>query len=66
MLDCITTFWLAGDLKGDGIEVPRMLSFLVGEAEVQGQGTDGLQILEAKAWWDSGVLGKEITKRKTV
>jgi hypothetical protein len=64
LLDCVTTFWLAGKLKGEGITVPRMLSFLVGETEEDGQGTEGLQILEAKAWWDSGVLSKEIAVRK--
>jgi len=64
LLDCTTTFWLQGELAGDGIMVPRMLSFLVGEAEGDGMGTDGLQILEAKAWWDSGVLMKEMMMRK--
>jgi hypothetical protein len=62
--DCVTTFWMKPPLNGDGITVPRMLSFLIGEAEVKGQGTDGLQILEAKAWWDSNVLVKEVLRRK--
>jgi hypothetical protein len=64
MFDCVTTFWIGGQLKGEGISVPRMLSFLVGESEEDGQGTDGLQILEAKTWWDSTVLGREIARRK--
>jgi hypothetical protein len=64
LLDCITTFWIGGDLEGDGIAVPRMLSFLVAEAEEDGQGTNGLQIVEVKTWWDTAVLGKEIAERK--
>jgi hypothetical protein len=62
--DCVTTFWFGGALSGDGIAVPRMLSFLVAEAEEEGQGTDGLQILEGKAWWDSRVIAKEMARRE--
>jgi hypothetical protein len=51
-------------LAGDPIVVPRLLMFLVGKSEVDGQGTDGLQILEAKVWWDSAVLGRELAARK--
>lgn len=42
------------------IVVPRLLMFLVGKSEVEGQGTDGLQILQAKVWWDSGELGRQL------
>jgi hypothetical protein len=63
MMDCVTTFWVKGELSGEGIEVPRLLSFVVGKAEGE-MGTDGLQILEAKTWWDSGVLIKELGRRK--
>jgi hypothetical protein len=38
--------------------------FLVGKSEVEGQGTDGLQILGAKAWWDSGELARQLKARK--
>lgn len=62
MMDCITAFKVKG-LGGDLIGVPRLLSFVVGEAE-GGLGVDGLWILEAKVWWDSGVLEKEIERRK--
>jgi hypothetical protein len=62
MMDCITSFWVKG-IKGGAIRVPRLLSFVVGEAE-EGMGMDGLWILEAKVWWDSGVLGREIERRK--
>lgn len=62
MMDCITAFKVKG-LQGDAIRVPRMLSFLVGQAE-EDMGTGGLWILEAKVWWNSGVLGKEIENRK--
>ncbi|KAH8703932.1 hypothetical protein BGW36DRAFT_370245 [Talaromyces proteolyticus] len=51
-------------LAGDPIIVPRLLMFLIGKSEVDGQGTDGLQILEAKVWWDTEVLGRELTTRK--
>lgn len=51
-------------LAGDPIVVPRFLMFLVGKSEVEGQGTDGLQILEAKVWWDTNVLGRELAARK--
>ncbi len=51
-------------VAGDPIEVRRLLSFLVGKSEVDGQGTDGLQILQAKVWWDSGVLDRELARRK--
>lgn len=46
------------------IVVPRLLQFLVGASEEEGQGTDGLQILEANVWWDSGSLQKQIQVRK--
>ncbi|KAK4443371.1 hypothetical protein QBC34DRAFT_386340 [Podospora aff. communis PSN243] len=39
------------------IKVPRFLMFLVGKSEVEGQGVQGLQILEARIWWDTGLLG---------
>lgn len=51
-------------LTGDPIVVPRFLMFLVGKSEVDGQGTDGLQILEAKVWWDTDMLGRELAARK--
>lgn len=51
-------------LAGDPIVVPRFLMFLVGKSEVNGQGTDGLQILEAKVWWDTDVLGRELAASK--
>jgi hypothetical protein len=62
-MDCVTSFKVKG-LEGEAIRVPRMLSFVVGEAEEVGMGMGGLQILEAKVWWDSGVLVKEIGRRK--
>lgn len=53
LLDCDTTFWMKDPLGVDGITVPRMLHFLVGRAEGEERGSDGLLILEAKTWWDS-------------
>ena len=51
-------------LAGDPIVVPRLLMFLAGKSEVYGRGTNGLQILEAKVWWDSAVLERELAARK--
>ena len=65
VLETKTSFWLKG---ADGVRqeepvvVPRLLSFLVGEAE-EGLGTHGRWILEGKVWWDSGVLMREIARR---
>ncbi|KAF2100679.1 hypothetical protein NA57DRAFT_54755 [Rhizodiscina lignyota] len=63
LFDTETTFWLKGVLAGEPIIVPRMLSFLVQEKHF-GVGTDGLQIVEAKAWWDTNVLKEEVARRK--
>jgi hypothetical protein len=38
--------------------------FLVGNSEIDGQGTDGLQILEVKTWWDKDVLSKGLSAIK--
>lgn len=62
MMDCITHFKVKG-MRGEAISVPRMLSFVVGNAE-EGMGMDGLWILEAKVWWDGGVLEREILRRR--
>jgi len=36
-------FYLRGDLSGPGISVRRAISWVLGPAQVEGQGTDGLQ-----------------------
>ncbi len=65
LFDCETSFSVKDPLlAGDPITIPRMLMFLVGRSEIEGQGTDGLQILEAKAWWDTGVLNRELAARE--
>lgn len=48
----------------EGITVRRCMEFVVGPAEVKGQGTEGRQIWRGKVWWDSGVLYKEIENRR--
>lgn len=64
ILEAKTAFTVKG-LPGDTpIVVPRLLQFLVGASEEDDQGTDGLQILEASVWWDSGSLQKQIQARK--
>lgn len=65
MMDTETAFTFKNDqLKGRSVSVPRLLVFMVGRSEVVGQGTDGLQILAAKAWWDSGALLRSIADSK--
>jgi hypothetical protein len=64
ILETETSFWLKNPLDGEAIRAPRLLMFLVGPATTQGEGTDGLQIWEAKAYWDTAVLEKEIRRRK--
>jgi len=64
LLETTTIFYL----KGDGpdhhaVRVPRFVCLLIGEAEAS-EGTDGLQIFEAKSWWDSWILIQEMDKRK--
>lgn len=65
ILETETTFWLKKPIDGEGIRVPRLLMFLVGPAEVPGQGTDDMQIWEARAYWDTAVLEREVSRRKT-
>lgn len=65
ILETETTFWLKKPIYGEGIRVPRLLMFLVGSAEVNGQGTDDMQIWEARAYWDTAVLEREVGWRKT-
>lgn len=64
-LETQTTFITKGKTPaGDStVIIPRLLMFLVGKSDVDGQGTDGMQILEAKVWWDTGVLQKTITAK---
>lgn len=64
ILEAQTAFTTKGQLSSYGpIVVPRLLMFLVGKSEVEGQGTDGLQILQAKVWWDSGELERQLKAR---
>lgn len=58
-IDSTTFFQFAKKPSGpdqDEIQMPRFLCFLVGKSEVEGQGTDGLQILQAKVWRDTRTL----------
>lgn len=64
ILEAETSFWLKNPLDGEAIRAPRLLMFLVGPAKAQAEGTDGLQIWEAKAYWDTAVLEKEIRRRQ--
>jgi hypothetical protein len=65
ILETETSFWLKKPLDGEAVRVPRLLTFLVGPAETRGDGTDGLQIWEAKAYWDSAGLQREVKRRQT-
>ncbi len=64
MLETETSFTMKGDVTNELILIPRLLMFLVGESEVPTQGTDRMQILEAKVWWDSGELERRRRARK--
>lgn len=63
MLDVDTRFWLKDELAGPVIVVPRMLHYLIGRRE-WGYGTDDLQILQAKSWWDPTRLKDDIRARQ--
>lgn len=64
-LETETAFYLKGLMDTEPpILVPRFLMFLVGNSDVEGEGTAGLQILTAKAWWDSSVLQQKMMERK--
>ncbi|KAJ2976657.1 hypothetical protein NQ176_g4816 [Zarea fungicola] len=65
ILETSTVFTVKGlEPRDQPIVVPRLLQFTVGASQVAGQGTDGMQIFVAKAWWDTAVLQKEILARK--
>lgn len=52
LLEATTVFYLKEDgvdWEGKGIRVPRFVSLLVERAD-EGEGTDGMQIFEAKSW----------------
>jgi len=56
-------FTKEGKEKEIGIPVRRTIEFVSGPAEVEGQGTDGLQYYEGKTFWDTNVLMKELARR---
>ncbi|KAH8894498.1 hypothetical protein GQ53DRAFT_820881 [Thozetella sp. PMI_491] len=58
-------FYLAAPLEGPGIPVRRSMDFLLGPAQVPGQGTDGKQWYEVKVWWDVSILSNEIARRQS-
>jgi hypothetical protein len=56
----LTHFWLKGD--SEEVVAPRFFVWTVGEA-VDGAGTEGLQFVEARLFWDTGILGRHVTER---
>ena len=56
----LTHFWLKGD--NDEVVAPRFFVWTVGEA-VDGAGTEGLQFVEARLFWDTGILGRHVTEK---
>lgn len=50
-------------VKEEGIMVRRQIEFISGPAEVEGQGTDGLQYFVGKTFWDTNVLREGLAKR---
>jgi len=65
ILETETSFWLKKPLDGEAMLVPRLLTFLVGPTEAHDEGTDGMQIWQAKAYWDTAVLEKEVGRRRS-
>jgi hypothetical protein len=67
LLEAVTNFGLNGEgLGDDNIAARRKFMFKVGLSETEGQGTDRLQILEAKVWWDrTALLAKLMEKKAT-
>ena len=66
LLEAVTNFVLNGESpSGNTIAARRKLMFKVGSSETKGQGTDGLQILEAKVWWDRTTLLAKLMEKKT-
>jgi len=55
-------FYLKGDMSGPGMSVRRAMSWVLGPAQVEGRGTDGLQWYEGRLWWDTNVLTGESAK----
>lgn len=56
----LTHFWLKGD--NDEVVAPRFFVWTVGEA-VDSAGTEGLQFLETRLFWDTGILGRHVTEK---
>lgn len=56
----LTHFWLRGD--NEEVVAPRFFVWTLGEA-VDGAGTEGLQFLETRCFWDTGILGRHVTER---
>ncbi|KAH8883038.1 hypothetical protein GQ53DRAFT_434022 [Thozetella sp. PMI_491] len=57
-------FYLAPPLDGPGIPVRRSINFLLGPAQIPGQGTNGKQWYQAKVWFDQSILTDEIARRQ--
>jgi hypothetical protein len=61
-LETITNFTLK-NVDDPRLAVPRLLEFWIRQSEVQGQGTDGLQIFRLKVWWDKSSLFQKLATR---
>ncbi|KAH7386465.1 hypothetical protein BKA64DRAFT_711690 [Cadophora sp. MPI-SDFR-AT-0126] len=64
LLEAVTHFGLGGE-KDESVAARRKLMFRVGKSEVEGQGTDGLQILEGRVWWDRSALLAKLKEMKS-
>ena len=56
-------FHFKGSEEGETVSARRMMEFVIGSAEEEGQGTSGLQIWRGKVWWDKGVVMSEAMRR---
>jgi hypothetical protein len=61
-MELVTRFWFKGE--EDELVVPRFFVWTIGPEAMKGQGTDGLQIEEVKAFWDTGVIGRFLSERR--
>lgn len=55
---------LSAGQRGKAIPVRRVAEFVLGPAEVQGQGEEGWQMWRGKIWWDTAVIKSAIANQE--
>ena len=57
-------FYLKGSEEDEEtVSARRMMEFVIGPAEEEGQGTGGMQIWKGKVWWDKSAVMAEARRR---